>query len=161
MRMLNIDEVAGVSGGGLVMPGTLPNIQCPFTTPRLGSDVYPSDLPGVLGQSSISPFLAMLRDMGAYISFEEGSGDEVTITCKKPSSGADNDGGFGDCWLDKAGLWTGGLATIGGLATLLGAAPVAAVFFALAGMVGAVAAFSCLVHILGDFCWTKHEFWIG
>jgi hypothetical protein len=156
MRMLNIDEVAEVSGGKFVTPGTMPIIQCPFTTPMIGSDVYPSDLPGVLGQSSISPFLAMLRDMGAYISFEEGSGDEVTITCKKPSSGADNDGGFGDCWLDKSGLVVGGLSAV---ALLLSVAypPLAAVFGVLAGMVGVVTAFSCLVHVLGDFCWTKHN----
>ena len=156
MRMLNIDEVAEVSGGKFVTPGTMPIIQCPFTTPMIGSDVYPSDLPGVPGQSSISPLLAMLRDMGAYISFEEGSGDEVTITCKKPSSGADNDGGFGDCWLDKSGLVVGGLSAV---ALLLSVAypPLAAVFGVLAGMVGVVTAFSCLVHVLGDFCWTKHN----
>lgn len=108
MRMLNIDEVAEVSGGQLVKPGTMPNFQCPFTSPMMGSDWGDWGPPDFPGQSSISPFLAMLRDMGAYISFEEGSGDEVTITCKKPSSGADNDGGFGDCWLEKGGLWVGG-----------------------------------------------------
>lgn len=158
MRMLNIDEVAEVSGGKLVKPGTMPNIQCPFTSPMMGSDWEDWGSPDFPGQSSISPFLAKLREMGAYISFEEGSGDEVTITCKKPSSGADNDGGFGDCWLEKGGLWVGVLSTIAGIAVLAGAPPVAAVFTALAGMVGVMTALSCLVHIWGNFCWTEHRF---
>jgi len=154
--MLNIDEVAEVSGGKLVKPGTMPNIQCPFTSPMMGSDWEDWGSPDFPGQSSISPFLAKLREMGAYISFEEGSGDEVTITCKKPSSGADNDGGFGDCWLDKGGLAVGALSAV---ALLLSGAfpPLAAVFGVLAGMVGVVTAVSCLVHMFGNFCWTKHN----
>ena len=160
MRTLDVDEVIVVSGGTF-LTGTMPVIQDPFK-PQLGTDVYPGP-DSSSGRTILSPFLSMLAEMGHHISFsdEGGSADEVTITCKKPSSGADNDGGFGDCWLDKAGLWTGALGVFAGLAVLAGAPPLAAVFTALAGMVGAVAAFSCLVHILGDFCWTEHRFWIG
>ncbi|MFN9115241.1 MAG: hypothetical protein ACK5XN_34720 [Bacteroidota bacterium] len=121
----------------------------------MGSDwdpLMPADGPGKTQYMTL--FEMTLRDLGV-ITFEEGSGDEVTITCKKPSSGADNDGGFGDCWLDKSGLVVGGLSAV---ALLLSVAypPLAAVFGVLAGMVGVVSAFSCLVHVLGDFCWTKH-----
>ena len=51
-----------------------------------------------------------------------------------------------------------GAVQIAGIAVLAGSAPVAAVFTALAGMVGVVTALSCLVHIWGNFCWTEHRF---
>ena len=157
MRTLDVDEVIVVSGGAF-FTGTMPVIQDPFK-PNLGTDVYPGpDLSP--GRTILSPLLSMLAEAGHYISFsdEGGSADGVTITCKKPSSGADNDGGFGDCWADKGGFSTLALGVFAGLAFLAGNPPLAAVFTALAGMVGAVAAFSCLVHILGDFCWTEHSF---
>ena len=163
MRILAVDEVVVVSGGTLIPSGIIPTIKDPFGKEGDGWWGSGSGTPDFPGQTHLCPLLRMLAEMGHYISFsdEGGSADGVTITCKKPSSGADNDGGFGDCWVDKGSFSTLALGVAAGLALLASNPPLAAVFNALAGMVGAVAAFSCLVHILGDFCWTEHRFWIG
>ena len=156
MRMLALDEVEAVSGGASDGLFVIQN-QATWGTQFSGGALFGTGS----GISGFEGFKAWLEDQGVILEvgsapFEEGSGGEVTITCKKPSSGADNDGGFGDCWLDKSGLVVGGLSAV---ALLLSAAypPLAAVFGVLAGMVGVVTAFSCLVHVLGDFCWTKHN----
>jgi hypothetical protein len=156
MRTLALDEVEAVSGGasdGLFVIQNQVNWGQQFS----GGTPFGTGS----GISGFEGFKTWLEDQGVILEVgsapsEEGSGGEVTITCKKPSSGADNDGGFGDCWLDKSGLVVGGLSAV---ALLLSAAypPLAAVFGVLAGMVGVVTALSCLVHVLGDFCWTKHN----